>query len=270
MKHLKLFLFALILQSCATTYHQVYTVDTNMEINEQSIIHSDENCDIIYNLWGEGGRLDFIYVNKTNEEICLDMEHSFVIYNGIAKDYYEDTEYSTTTAVNTISSNSLMESYNANITKYGYTQSPYLNTPTSIGKGVALTGATSTATSVSKSSTITQKPAKYIYIPAQAAKVIPGFEISERIYKKGDDKFDAPRKKSAVIEYDYNNTPLHVRNSITYTKGEEVYLVENEFWINSIQNYNEYTIIRTDLDVIYYQIERLPNMFYNKYKVSQW
>ena len=264
MKHLKLLLFAFVLQSCTTTYYQVCTVDSDINMDENALIYSDSNCDIIYNLWGEGGNLDFIFVNKTDSELCLDMEHSFAIYNGMARDYYEDTEFSTSTSVNIASSKALMKSYNANITKYGYTHSPYINTPTSIGGSVTASGLESTTTSIAKSNTVTKKTAKYIYIPAKAAKVIQSFTVAGAFFKRGNKKFDTPKRESELLEFNSENTPLLIRNNIKYTIKDETFVANNSFWINSIQNYVEHAIIKETSRGKIIEISSAPNVFYNK------
>ena len=115
----------MLIQGCASIYYQLYEVDSDVAKTNEALVYSDEHCDIIYNLWDESGSMDFVFTNKTDKDIYIDLTHSFFIQNGMAYDYYSDKEYTSTRTISESSTASLMASY----TKYGYTHTPYLWTP---------------------------------------------------------------------------------------------------------------------------------------------
>ena len=68
MKSIRFIFVALItlgLQSCWKVYYQVYEVGTDINKTDNALVYTDENCDIIYNLWDKSGSMDFIFTNKT-------------------------------------------------------------------------------------------------------------------------------------------------------------------------------------------------------------
>ena len=262
----------ILLQGCSSYHYcQLYEVDTDVEKKENALVYSDENCDIIYNLWANSGSMDFIFTNKTDKDIFIDLTRSFFIQNGIAYDYYSDKEYTSTVTIGEASTSELMASY----TKYGYTHTPYLWTPTSISRGAKVS---STFTS-GYSSSVTTKTEKYIYVPAKASKIVRSFSISNHIYLIcGNDELNAPNKESEKITYTKDESPLNFRNRITYILNNDTHNVDNEFWITSVRNYNASYLKKTRDDVVdcitkkrerkdYFRISG-ANMFYNDYDLT--
>ena len=99
-----LFLLVLTLfhSSCTQKIYQIYEVEsTNLQSSNKEIIFSNNDCEISYNLWSATGNLDFLFKNKTEHDIYIDMTRSFFIRNGIAYDYYSDIEYTRTTTTMT-------------------------------------------------------------------------------------------------------------------------------------------------------------------------
>lgn len=96
----RLFILCLIivsLSSCSTSlYYQVYNVESdNVMKKERDFIYSDEYCDIKYDLWAENGNLSFMFTNKTDVDICLDMERSCFIKEELAYSYFSNEKKTT-------------------------------------------------------------------------------------------------------------------------------------------------------------------------------
>ncbi len=261
----------ILLQGCSSYYYcQLYEVDTDVEKKENALVYSDENCDIIYNLWANSGSMDFIFTNKTDKDILIDLTRSFFIQNGIAYDYYSDKEYTSTAIIGDASTSELMASY----TKYGYTHTPYLWTPTSLSRGAKVS---STFTS-GYSTSVTTKTEKHIYVPAKTSKIVRSFSISNHIYLIcGNYELNAPKTESEKITYTKDKSPLNFHNRITYILNDNVHNVDNEFWITSVRNYNASYLkkSRNTVDCVtkkreikeYFKISG-ANMFYNNYDFS--
>lgn len=238
-----LFLLALTLfhSSCTQKIYQIYEVEsTNLQSSNKEIIFSNNDCEISYNLWCETGNLDFLFKNKTEHDIYIDMTRSFFIRNGIAYDYYSDIEYTrTTTTVTSATTSSALIINNKNYHK------PVLP--------------------------------KYICIPAKSAKEIKSFNISDYIYYEcRNNQFNYPSIKSETITYAKEESPLTFRNRITYFSDISTNKhIDNEFWIKSLTNYTQEEVtenitiencIESGETSMTVNKQKAANKFYNTYK----
>ena len=93
-KVLLLMSIAFILSSCTSySYYQVRKITTipNPQIQEVSNgVFEDNNCKITYNFWIESGEAGFLFYNKTNKNIYLNLGECFYLYNNIAYNYYQN------------------------------------------------------------------------------------------------------------------------------------------------------------------------------------
>lgn len=267
------------LQSCASRFYQVYDVETeNLKCDNKKILFENNECEITYHLWGRSGNLGFIFKNKTDKDIYIDLTRSFFIRNGFAYDYYSDKEYTKSTTGSIGASATIAASYQ----QEGYMLPLWI--PTSVTRGGAITG----ETALSHSKSVTSKEAKQICIPAKSAKNIIGFNISDYVYFDCDDKaFNKPHKNSRTLTYTQKDTPLSFRNRIVYTftnditgtKTVEETTIDHSFWVKSLTNYKEgdFIINGTKVDCIN-KFKTIPtqsfkykaaNRFYNKYEINK-
>lgn len=272
-KVLLIFAIGCFLSSCTATYYQVYRVETELEKKKDAIVYSDEYCDVIYNLWDENGNLSFVFMNRSDKDIVLDLSRSFFIKNGIAFDYYEDKSYTEGYSKNYSSTVGVLDSYTKQVTKSGYTHTPYLWTPTMIGVSRGKTMGTTQGKNVSYNSSVTTHSVKTITVPAQSSKVVTGFIISNYIYKDKEDKdFNRPKNISREINYSKEISPLLFRNRIYYSIDGRGYYIDNEFWVSCVKNMSEKkfkkTIIHKDSEEEIIIIDHSAAMFYNSYSVE--
>lgn len=85
--------------SCKSTFYQVYDVDydSNMKMQDNSLVYENEDCKVLYNLWSEGGFVKFAIINKTDKDIFVNLTQTFFTLNGLANEYYQGRTYSTAT-----------------------------------------------------------------------------------------------------------------------------------------------------------------------------
>lgn len=234
-------IIAVSFTSCAQNFYQIYEVEAeNLESNNEKLIFCNDDCEIIYNLWYNAGNLSFLFKNKTNQDIYIDMTRSFFIRNGIAYDYYSDTEH-TKTATSIASANASL--YNQASESYSKTAIPWY--PINVTRGIQVTS----GAGASYSESISTRESKYVCIPAKSAKEIISFNISDYVYYEcGNNKFNLPIKSSETKVYTQSNTPLTFRNRITYFFESEnanmCHHIDNNFWIKSLTNYNQTEIIK--------------------------
>ena len=108
-----------LLASCTPQYYyQVYEVKSEDVIQDGNVLfYENSDCRITYNLWSEGGNLNFLIYNKTNDNLFVIMPQSFFILNGVANDYYSESSYSyrvTNSAALTVSNQVSISGYLAN------------------------------------------------------------------------------------------------------------------------------------------------------------
>lgn len=77
------------LSSCSKEFYQVLTAESkSVETQQTGMVYEDENCKITYNLWAPHGNAGFIFYNKTDKNIIVDLKECFFVFNGYANDYY--------------------------------------------------------------------------------------------------------------------------------------------------------------------------------------
>lgn len=275
-KILFILLATMLLQSCTSVYYQAYRVETEgMACENDAVVYEDDNCSIIYNLWGENGNLGFCFVNKTENDIYIDLTRSFFVRNGIAYDYYEDKSYTSTKTSGYSSTFEIAKSYSAYISKSGYTHTPNLWTPTEIGAKNTYGITSGGVTTSTLASSVTVNPVERICVPAKSSKLVKGFVVSDYVYLECDNnKFNWPSKVSVAVEYNRDSTPLSFRNKLVYIVNGKDFSVDNNFWVSSVANYSrrafkEFKVVKNCLNDVYEEKEIFliyaPNMFYNEY-----
>lgn len=222
-----------LLTSCSEKmYYQVYQLESaDVAQKENLLFFENEDCTITYNLWANGGDLSFLMHNKTNENMYILMSQSFFILNGIANNYYSESQYGkTVTGMAALSSSK-------QVSLSGYLTKSYSWYPTTLSRQISSTAGVSTSKSV-----LTKEP-EYICIPPKSAKFIRGFNISDYVYKDCDN-YDQnyPKISSTAVRYTQDNSPLKFRNRLAYALGKEdakTLYIDHSFWLSSFQNYSD-------------------------------
>lgn len=214
--------------SCKHVYYQVYDVNTDgLKQEDNSLVYENSDLKMMYNLWGDNGKVGFILQNKTDKDLFVDMDQTFFILNGEAKDYFKNRRYTTTSSDLVSSSVLLGQSF---LPTTGYWPSRYyVPTVTSIAKQQK---GYSYGTSV--------KEKKIICIPARAYKVISEYKVSPALVKTCNRKQDFPRGTANVASYTADNSPVKFRNRIAYSFDADcksLQHIENSFYVNNVTNY---------------------------------
>ena len=249
------------LTSCNNVFYQVYGIESNLNQNDNSLVFENEDCKVMYNLWSENGSLSFIFMNKTDKDIFINMGQTFYIKNGAANDYFNkpsmmfSTSYEAYVAQNnTTPSNSWTSRYNVPSTFSSFTK--------------IITG--------SSNSVSTQEP-EYICIPPKTYRKINGFNIGMDISYTCNTRKDFPKDNTVVVTYDESSSPLKFENRIGYSfskNNNSIKYINNTFWLSNIRNYAEKAAterINEKKDCYSYKNSHKqfkiggPNKFYNIY-----
>lgn len=297
-------LACLVLCSCQKTFYQVCTAKSDdVERRNDSLVYEDGQCIISYNLWGNYGNAGFMFYNKTDENIYIDLHKTSFVRNGYAYDYYKNRTYiigrsvasmSGVTAMGVINvgyQQNLSESVSQNIT--GLVDSPtgyYLgNIGNNITKGIGVAKSWTKGLAVSKGvkdetkRSLEVKEAEIICIPPHSKKMIREYSIQEGLYTKcGLRKFPAEKDRASET-FDEASSPMKFRNVIYYSVGEDnlPIVVENDFHVISVTNYTSKQllgekIIKKDcmgnalrrtrkMQTVYFFKDSGPDKFYIKY-----
>lgn len=258
--------------SCSQSFYQVYTMALdNLKMQDNSMVYENEDCQVSYNLWSEGGFVAFSFKNKTDKDIFINMNESFLVVNGNAHNYFEDKTYTCGSVL---------------ATAYGYGES----------LGVSLTGkdaiwsdrlytasariAGSVSSKAAVLSTVSIKEQKIVCVPANSYKTFRKFCLQPDIFQKCDKKYDYPSGKASLVSYSKANSPILMNNRLTYgfrNDNMDKHL-DNIFWLSEINNYSEKAAIEDrkekgcyDLDsrnVKYFKIGT-PSQFYRFFQLRK-
>ncbi len=245
-------------------YYQLYKVKSkDVTKTENAIIYENNDIKVIYNFWDNYGNSSFLVHNKLNDDIFIDLQNSHLIINGLAKTYFQNRTYEKNS-----SKSFSHKSYDYN----NFNSTDFYNT-------------SEESESVSETSnTISYTEKKIICIPSKAAKKIIGFKLSNSIYRdcylfrypSTNSYYHNPIKTK---QFNSNNSPLNVRNIISYGLNRENInnKIENDFWVFEITNYplkefyGKKVINDCDKETMHkekYFLYKNPGNFYIKYKKS--
>ena len=240
MKTSKFIFFLLVsfsVVSCKINYYQVYeTKSSNLVQKDNSMVFENEDCKVSYNLWHDGGSMAFIFENKTDKDLFVDLSQSFFIKNGAANDYFQNRTFETRA----------FESFSL-----GYSvQNTYLN-PTDYWKSRYEVPVTSSLGALARakaglSAAVTTKEPDFVCVPAKSYKVFAYYNINPSFVKTCDNKQDYPKAITIISNYNENNTPLKFKNRIAYSfenNKNSLKHIENSFWLASIKNYSKKSAI---------------------------
>lgn len=254
--------FILILGGCSSIsyFYQVYdtSLPNNVKMVNSNLYYEDDNCKIIYDLWGDRGEIGFSFYNKSDRNLYLNLEESFFIKNGVAYDYYQNRIFQTSKT----SSSSVTDA--ATVINFGIAESQSLNS--------------------SQSNAYSEYKAeqKIICIPPKTLKCISEYKIADALYRSCN-IYRYPNKRPSAKyinkeEFDQTNTPLEFGNIITYSfksNTDDYVRVNNTFTVNSIANYREKDINRVkkmkycdegySSSIVFTDTISAPNKFYIKY-----
>ena len=262
-----LVLCASMLASCGTTYKYVQvctakSIDnaTTAQNTGEGLLYENEDCIVKYNLWSNGGDAGFVFYNKTNKVIHIDLSQTFLMKNGVAYDYYtpQTITQTSSSSVGVATSSTYAEAYSAaghaavgakvGVAATDGNVAVGASKSAAVGAswGAAIFGsltATNTASYGSATSVATtQQP--ILSIPPKSSKVVSGYAISKGLLLDCDlNKYPA---NSAKLTFEADNSPLTFANYITYSVGEEQEnkVIENKFYIAEVANYAEPYILK--------------------------
>lgn len=269
-KVFNLLITALLIISCSPykNFYQVYEV-SSPDVKQQDgiLVYETVDCRLVYNLWSDGGNMNFLITNKTDKNLFLVMPKSFFILNGVANDYYTRSSHSLAIT------NNIAVSKSAGITISGYLSNGLLWYPSTLSRHIGV------GLGTSKTETVKTDEVPYICVPPKASKFIKGFNLSDYVYKDCENtKANHPKTVSSKVSYTEANSPLVFKNRIAYSfdeKESDIKYIDNSFYVVSFQNFSEKSAFDVKREKPCEGSEKVknryfkmsaPNKFYNRYQ----
>lgn len=255
--------------SCSQNFYQVYTMDSNdLKMQDNSLLFENADCQVSYNFWSDGGYVSFAFKNKTDKDIFINMNESFLVVNGNAHNYFEAKTYTYGSAY-------------ATTTGYGESLGVSLSGNTGIWSNKQYTASAGVAASVQSRSaimnTVSRKEQEIVCIPANSFKTFSKFCLSPVIYQKCVKKVDFPSSRASLAKFDSNNSPIIMNNRLTYGFKNDAMdkHIDNVFWLGEIENFSEKSAIEKSnekgcYDIVSKEIRHFkigkPSQFYRHYQ----
>jgi len=254
MKKLIIPFITLLLTSCSVTtnYYQVYKTNSdNGILAKNKIVFEDENCEVSYNLWSNGGDVGFSIYNKTENDLTVFLNKTFFVLNGVAYEYFQNRTFSK-------SSNS-----GATVTSFNY--------PNYWNYSVA-----NIAGETSFSAVHIEKPE--LTIPRKTLINISEYKVTNTRYANCSLSKYPSQKNLTTLIYSKDNSPFIFYNLITYSTKSDTLRLENKFYVSEITNYSS-TLMFTYIDTsacgkkLDFPVEVFknitPDKFYIKYTTER-
>lgn len=251
-------LVSLFLISCASAdYYQVFTLDSEpqMTLTNDAVIYEDSTFKILFNFWGEKGKVYFEIFNKLNENITLKLDETFFINNGFATSFFQN------------------RSFEYQIMSLG-TSTTYLNLPSGRSEQSFNYPATklTTYSQPTLSSKVISKEKEKIIIPPKSFIVIDEstFNFIPYYYEtKLLEKY--PNENPQLINFTYESSPFIFRFRFLFETNEtnRKIILDKAFYVSEIANHSEDTFfdeLRIDYKLVYKLKYYSPNRFYIIYR----
>ena len=231
---------AILTSSCiSNSYYQVYKVSSEdkriSQDNSKYIVYEDDNCKILYNLWGNGGNVGFMFYNKTNDIIFIDLSESFFVKNYSAYDYYRNRTFAERENAEQTSTGS------SQITNAAIATSQYLLT------GNASSNKLTVQNTRAKSQSVSYHEKPIICVPPMTHKTIHEYTFMPTLYGDCDflKKSNVP-KEGRHKSFSKGSSPYVLANVISYKVGNKeakTIRINNEFYVSEITVYKKSSII---------------------------
>lgn len=261
-----LFVALAILAGCSTTYYcyqiaDVSSKDKDLSRSQQGTpIYQGDGYSIIYDFWSEHGKVAFLVINESDEDIYVNLDNSFLIKNGVAYDYYLDRTYtygetigeSSSEAASASASSSLSASISGAVMAsvgaaiYGRDAS---------GRNASIDGTVGASFGASIGSAVGESVAFYkesgsfssqhydvaygekkmVCIPPNSGKYFAEYNISNtEIVSPELDR--NPKTTSDMLSFTIQNSPFIIENRISIVSGDGTEKVRNTFYVSNIVN----------------------------------
>jgi len=229
---------AVVANAAEKEFYQIYRVEPlsqNIKATEDEVLYEDANCQIRYDFWDDNGDAGFIFTNKTNEFITIDLTKTFFVQNGYSYSYFLNRVSSSSSSGNIVTTDAGQEAL-AGVANALLLASDIASA--SMGGNVYARSPITAPENVStRTSSISYYEQPTIIIPAKCSVSVGEYSIKTKVFRDCLNLLFPKKKEVTTTTYTKDNTPFWFGNVITYRfdKGEEI-VVQNSFYVKSITN----------------------------------
>lgn len=222
--------------SCSKPFYQIYKASASDKVvlKDKLLVYEDDNCKVLYNFWAEGGNIGFIFYNKTERNIYINLKESFFVLNGEAHNYYKNRVFVASKNLESSVFSGLIAS--KSITGLNYSDLIQTNNMSS-------SKSSGVKTSSGFSTSYTEE--EIVIVPSKASKTISEYAINDMLFRDCY-LYRYPTKNQIINKtFTKSDSPFVFSNRIQYRMDpeEKATLIENEFYIQKITNYPENEIL---------------------------
>tara|TARA_B110000211_G_C13938996_1_gene490756 strand:- start:55 stop:957 length:903 start_codon:yes stop_codon:yes gene_type:complete len=222
----------LLFISCNPTFYQLVEINSEeIKTDGNSANLSNQDIAVIFDFWANEGSTSYDIINISDQTIYIKHDECQLIKNGLAIDYYDNSEYTSSRSILKSKKSGRSTSRNQSAQTSNIYGSSSINTAIGAAASVLTTttnrsveNSSSTTTTISNSSSSMKKDKKVFVIPSNSYKKIFGYSLQNFRFYDCDVKGFPSNKKSNLengISFNKENTPLEFRIFITYSFDED-------------------------------------------------
>ena len=226
---------------------------------------SNQDITVMFDFWTNEGSTSYDIINMSDQTIYIKHDECQLIKNGLAIDYYDNSEYTSSRSILKTRTSGRSASKNRSSQTSNIYGSNSINTAIGAAASVlttttnrSVTYSSSTTTSINNSSSTMKKDKKVFVIPSNSYKNIPGYSLQNFRFYDCDVRAYPSKKKSNLengISFNKENTPLEFRIFITYSFDEDFTdkkVYEATGYISRFSNWNRKKFMKEEK---YYECE---------------
>jgi hypothetical protein len=205
------FLLVAGLAGCAPKqYVQIVQAQSDQAKVEQGFwVFENEDCRVSYQIWGPGGDIGFVFYNKTDHDLTLHLDHTFLVVNGWSTAYFQNRTF-------------------------GKSQSQFATTSLSFNN---LEFPVTDAFGRAQSEGVQYIERPLVVVPARTQIRLSEFRILKAPLVHPELRPYPKKKHLKTATFSPDNSPLHFSNRITYSGPADTLRFENSFYASALSNY---------------------------------
>jgi hypothetical protein len=237
----------LLITSCAPTNNfQLYkTKAPDLKVDKGLLVFEDSVCSISYDLWSKNGNTTFLFYNKSDHLITIDLTACFFVLNGISYDYFQNRTYTYSSGISRTAGNIVASENTNSTTTSTNSANSYFSQLSTNSKGKSTTQSLSSTQSSMSNTTnsigysVSMAEQNVIKIPSKSGKIISEFSIVSDIFRHQDLLKYTAFKEIDSIQFTNETSPIVFLNTITYQFDPMLTskkTVQNSFYVSTILN----------------------------------
>lgn len=243
MKHL-LILFvttSVIFSSCRTftCYQVVQTAPSEGNNVSNALTFSNQDVDLVFDFWGEGGLGGFSILNKSSRNLTINLDTTFLIVNGKLNVFFDNATFEMSKS-NTSSSTGL-----AAITDRVKPNPIGTSKLTSAARGMVAAAATASASS---GVAVTTSEKARVVIPPSCSAYLYEAQVSDKSFKACDLQRNPYRKvpegRTLSKEFDEENSPITISFVVNFTIGQQSHQLHFPFYAKTVTNHKQMDLLK--------------------------